>query len=183
MIQYLITDPKYYTSNPTTFKQVLTNSLNTHNIDIACFRDKHSSNFKQLASIFIEVCKEFKIKHILLNTHYKLAYDLGATGVHLTSLQYDDIKYAKKLQLFIIVSCHTKNDIQKLEDKDINMVTYSPIFNTPNKGEAKGIVHLHNIASNTTIPIIALGGIITKEHINQIKTTNSIGFASIRYFI
>lgn len=183
MLHYLITDPQYYTSNPVTFQKVLTKVLTTHNVNIACFRDKTSSNFKQLASIFIQVCKKFNIKHILLNTHYKLAYELGATGVHLTSSQHNDIQDAKALKLFIIASCHTQNEIQYMEEQNIDMVTYSPIFDTPNKGIPKGITILNDITNTSSIPIIALGGIISQEHITQIKTTKAVGFASIRYFI
>ena len=49
MMKYLIADPKYYTNDEKKFEEVLINVLNKQQIDIACFRDKESSNFKDLA--------------------------------------------------------------------------------------------------------------------------------------
>jgi thiamine-phosphate pyrophosphorylase len=181
---YLITDPKYYSNNEELFKKNLKKVLTNKKVDIACFRDKESSNFEELAKIFIEVCNEFNIKKILLNGDYLLAKKLGATGVHLTSTQFDKIKEAKNLDLYVIISCHNFNEIEKAQNSYANAVTYSPIFHTPNKGEPKGInslkqaIHLYD-----DMNIIALGGILTNEQLTQIQKAKAYGFASIRYFI
>ena len=66
MIKYLITDPKYYTNDEKRFEEILINVLNKQQIDIACFRDKESSNFQEIAKIFIKICKEKNIKKSLL---------------------------------------------------------------------------------------------------------------------
>ena len=184
MIKYLITDPKYYTNDEKKFEKVLVNILNKHQIEIACFRDKESANFEEIAKIFIKTCKEKNIKNILLNGNYLLAHKLNATGVHLTSTQFDDIKKAKELGLYVIISCHNENDLENAIKSKADAVTYSPIFETPNKGLPKGIEVLNNITTkyeNTNI--IALGGIINDEQIEQISKTKAYGFASIRYFV
>ena len=184
MIKYLITDPKYYTNDEKKFEEILINVLDKQQIDIACFRDKESSNFEELAKVFIKICKEKNIKEILLNGNYLLAYELNATGVHLTSTQFDEIKKAKDLGLYVIISCHTFEDIQKAINNQANAVTYSPIFETPNKGTPKGIEALKEAVDKyTNINIIALGGIINDKQIEQISKTKAYGFASIRYFV
>ena len=184
MIKYLISGPKYYTNNEKKFEEVLINTLNKQNIDIACFRDKESGNFQDLAKIFIKICKEKNIKKILLNGDYLLAYELNASGVHLTSTQFDDILKAKELGLYVIISCHTFEDIQKAIDYKADAVTYSPIFETPNKGVPKGIEALKEVVDKyPDINIIALGGIINDEQIEQISKTKAYGIASIRYFV
>lgn len=184
MIKYLITDPKYYTNNEKEFKKILINVLNKQEIDITCFRDKKSSNFQDLAKIFIKICKEKNIKKILLNGDYLLAYELNASGVHLTSTQFDDILKAKELGLYVIISCHTFEDIQKAIDYKADAVTYSPIFETPNKGTPKGVETLKEVINKyPDINIIALGGIINNEQIEQISKTKAYGIASIRYFV
>ena len=184
MIKYLITDPKYYTNDEKKFEEILINVLDKHQIKITCFRDKESSNFKELAKIFIKICKEKDIKKILLNGDYLLAHKLNATGVHLTSTQFDDILKAKELGLYVIISCHTFEDIQKAIDYKADEVTYSPIFETPNKGTPKGIEVLKEaIDKYNNINIIALGGIINEKQIEQISKTKAYGFASIRYFV
>jgi len=111
-----------------------------------------------------------------------LALKLKATGIHLTSTQFNEIKEAKENNLFVIISCHTLKEIKTAQILGANMVTYSPIFDTPNKGMAKGCNDLAKAISQVSIPIIALGGIINQEQINKIKQTKAEGFASIRYF-
>lgn len=181
---YLITDPKYYSNNKDLFKKNLTKVLQRNKVDIICFRDKESNNFKELALVFIEVCKNFNIQEILINSNFTLAKELGATGVHLNSTQFGKIQEAKSLGLFIIISCHTIEDIQKAQEAQADAITYSPIFKTPNKGKPLGIdkfkevIHLHK-----DMNIIALGGIIDDIQVEQIAKTKAYAFASIRYFI
>jgi thiamine-phosphate pyrophosphorylase len=184
MIKYLITDPKYYTNDKKKFEEILINVLNKQQIDIACFRDKKSSNFQDLAKIFIKICKERNIKKILLNGDFSLAHELNANGVHLTSTQFDDISKAKELGLYVIISCHTFEDIEKAINNQADAVTYSPIFETPNKGTPKGIKSLKEVRDKyPDINIIALGGIIDESQIEQISKTKAYGIASIRYFV
>ncbi len=184
LISYLITDPKYYSNDKNVFERNIRRVLKIKKVDIACFRDKESENFKEIAKVFIKVCKEFNIEKILINGHYKLAKKLGASGVHLTSSQFEKIKKAKDLDLYTIISCHNYDDIEKAQNLYADAITFSPIFHSPNKSEAKGI---HILKEATSIyedtNIIALGGIIDDEHITKISNTKAFGFASIRYFI
>ncbi len=110
MQYYLITDPKYYTNDRLGFEKKLRQVLKSKSVDFACFRDKTSKNFEDLATIFVRIAKEFNIKNIALNSNYKLAKKLGANTVCLNSKQFDKIKEAKKLALFVIISCHNQKD-------------------------------------------------------------------------
>jgi len=182
-LSYMISDPKYYSNNLRQFEKKLREVLKSKKIDIACFRDKTSNNTKELAKIFIRVCKEFHIDKILLNENYKLAKKLGVFGVHLTSKQFNKIEKAKDSNLYTIISCHNCKDLQNASKAGVNAVTYSPIFETPNKGKAKGIEKLKKVTRTYEhLNIIALGGITSKEQIKLISKTKAYGFASIRYF-
>ncbi len=166
-----------------TFEKKLRRVLEVKKVDIACFRDKTSENFKELAKVFVKICKEFNIDKILINENYKLAKKLKATGVHLTSTQFNKIQKAKDLDLYTIISCHNYKDIENAQKQHINAITYSPIFHSPKKGEAKGMAKLREtIRVYEDLDIIALGGIIDEAHIAQISKTRAYGFASIRYF-
>ena len=181
---YLITDPNYFSDNKEIFKEKLIAVLKNHKIDFACFRDKSSKNIEELAKIFLQICKEFEIKNILINSNIYLAIKLGFDGVHLNSQQFDKIENAKKSNLITIISCHNLEELDKAMNKNIDFVTYSPIFDTPNKGEPKGITSLKEaISLYEDIDIIALGGIVKDEQIELISKTKAYGFASIRYFI
>ncbi|PLY04370.1 MAG: thiamine phosphate synthase [Arcobacter sp.] len=184
MISYLITDPKYYTNDIEIFEKKLIKNLKSKKVNIACFRDKTSKNFKKLAKIFVKICKEYNVEKILINENYKLAKKLYATGVHLTSKQFDKIQKARDLDLYVIISCHNYKDIEIAQESHVNAITYSPIFHSPDKGEPKGMAKLREcIRVYEDLDIIALGGIINKEHIEQISRTRACGFASIRYFV
>lgn len=181
--QYLITDPKYYSNDVKKFKEKLNKALTNNKVVLACFRDKTSKNYQELAEVFIHTCKEHKIKTILLNENYVLAKRLGAHGVHLTSKQFDKIEKAKQLDLFTIISCHNINELQKAQEKFVNAVSYSPIFDTPNKGAIKGIEDLKKVKAMFDMKIIALGGIISEQEVKSLENLGLYAFASIRYFI
>jgi thiamine-phosphate pyrophosphorylase len=174
LIKYAITDSKYYSFD---YLKNLNNKA-----DFVLLRDKTTKDYKSLAKDFINTTKDYSYKKIL-HQDYKLAQELGVYGVHLTSLQFKDIQKAKELNLFTIISTHSINEIKLAKELGANAVTFSPIFSTPNKGEPKGIKALKEAIECCNIKVIALGGIVTNNHIKQIATTNAWGFASIRYFV
>jgi len=180
---YLITDPISYTNDLEKFEQKLQTVLETKHVDMACFRDKTSQNIKDLAKVFINTCKKYNIKDIYINQNIEIAKQLNFDGIHLTSSQFEHIKEAKSFGLKTIISCHNYKEIEKAIIMKSDMVTYSPIFFTPNKGEPKGIDALNEVTEKFDIDIIALGGIISNTQIKQIQKTKAKGFASIRYFI
>jgi len=169
LIKYLISDPNY-------------NYKKFDDVDFVCYRNKQANNFEKEAKAFIFKAKKKGVKNIFLSEFYLLASKLGVTGVHLTSKQFDCIDEAKKRALKVIISCHCEEDIKKAMNKKVDFITYSPIFETPNKGKAKGIEDLKKIVLKYNIKIIALGGIITEKQIEEIKKSGVEGFASIRYF-
>jgi len=181
-ISYLITDPKYYSQNSTKLKKVFNYASDRHFINIACLRDKKNQNVKSLAKSFLYITKKRKIFSIL-NSHIDLAYFLGFDGVHLPSNMVEKTKIAKRKKLFVIVSCHSLEEIKKAEQLKADMVTFSPVFYSPDKGKPKGLKKLRRVVFKSKIPIIALGGIVSKKQIHKIKLRKAVGFASIRYFV
>jgi len=176
MIKYAITDPNYFDlDNADEYFANL-------DADMVLFRDKQSSNYTKDAAKFLYHSKSYNFKKIL-HQDYELAYGLNCDGVHLTSKQLVDIKSAKKLNLFTIVSTHSIEEIFKAKLLGADAVTFSPIFATPNKAEPKGIDKLKKAINCCDIKVIALGGIVTQNEVNLIKQTKAWGFASIRYFI
>jgi len=178
MLSYAITDPS--TLNFSTLKQDVKYFF--QKADMIVYRDKSSLNYASNAKDFLDECQKYNFKKILLHTDYELAHKLNADGVHLNSTQFNKIVLAKSLGLFVIMSIHTKEEALNAQNLGADMVTYSPIFTTPNKGEPKGVEELQKLTTLLNIPIIALGGIVTKEHIEQCKKSGASGFASIRYF-
>ncbi|MDQ7043175.1 MAG: thiamine phosphate synthase [Sulfurimonas sp.] len=156
--------------------------LRKHRPAFALYRDKESKEYAFHAQNFVQMCKLVPDLKAFLHQDYRLARELNAVGVHLTSLQFDDITTAKELGLEVIISCHTKEEVLNAEELGADYVTYSPIFSTPNKGEPKGVRDLQNIVNSTSLKVFALGGIITEEQVKEVEKSGAYGFASIRYF-
>ena len=174
---YLITDPSLFGNTPETLITSLTSSIEKYAPDYICLRDKSSENYAALAEAFLGLDGEHKA---LLHGDVDLAISLGAFGVHLNSLQFDEIKRAKEAGLYVIASTHSYEEA--LQAKEADAITYSPIFFSPNKGIPKGLEDLKEITGKINTNIFALGGITTKEQVSEVETCGVYGFASIRYF-
>ncbi len=182
MKKYLITSREFYTDTPAVFRNILHQQLVKHTPDYALYRDKLNENYELQAEHFVEVCNQFMGMKSFIHRDYKLAKKLSASGVHLTSTQFDDIKKAKELGLEVIISTHTFEDVLRAHIFGADAVTYSPVFASPGKGKPKGIEDLKELLDIAKLDIFALGGVVTQEQINLLEETNVYGFASIRYF-
>ena len=174
---YLITDPSFFGSTPEQLKLKLLASLKKYRPDYVCLRDKSSSSYKTLAEAFLSLSGSHKS---VLHGDVDLAITLGADGVHLSSLQFNEIARAKEAGLYVIASTHSYEEALLALEADA--ITYSPIFHSPNKGIPKGLADLKEIKGKIKTNIFALGGITSKEQIKQVEDCDIYGFASIRYF-
>lgn len=157
--------------------------LKKHMPDFIVYRDKTNKNYAENAKQFVQCCRESSENvQVFLHQDFIQAYKLSADGIHLTSMQFDAIPYAKSLGLEVIVSTHCLDDIFCVMQAGADYVTYSPIFSTPDKGEPKGVEMLREIVQKTGAKVFALGGIVTQEHLLAVERTGAYGFASIRYF-
>jgi thiamine-phosphate pyrophosphorylase len=179
--KYLITSPEHYTQESSLFKKALEASFMRHSPDFALYRDKENTNYKELAKIFVKLCKDYKVK-AFVHGDYLLASELGADGVHLTSTQFSEIQNAKEKNLEVGISSHTTEEVLEAQKLGASYVTYSPIFASPGKGEPKGIEDLKALLECCKIKVFALGGIVNEEQVQEIQNTKVYGFASIRYF-
>lgn len=182
MNKYLITSREFYTDTPAVFRSILHEQFVKHMPDYALYRDKSNPAYNIQAEHFVEVCSQFEGIKSFIHRDIKLAKELHATGVHLTSKQFDEIALAKKEGLEVIISTHTHKEVLNAQELGADAVTYSPIFASPGKGEPKGIDDLQELLNRCSIKVFGLGGIITQEHIQEIQATKAYGFASIRYF-
>lgn len=182
MKKYLITSREFYTDTPAVFRSILHTQLKKHLPSHALYRDKSNPNYHIQAAHFVEVCSQFENIKSFIHQHVDLAKELGATGVHLTSSQSGEIVRAKELGLEVIISTHTYKEVLEARRLGANAVTYGPIFNSPGKGEPKGVDDLKRLLDECDINIFALGGIVENIHVDMIEQSRAYGFASIRYF-
>lgn len=182
MNSYLITSREFYTDTPAVFRSILQEQIIKHSPTYALYRDKSNANYNTQAEHFVEVCSNFENLKSFIHQDVNLAKQLNATGVHLTSLQFDEIKDAKSKGLDVIISIHSHEEALKAQTLGADAVTYSPIFTSPGKGIPKGIDDLKELLNKCSVKVFALGGIVNYKEISEIEKTGAYGFASIRYF-
>ncbi len=180
--KYLITSREFYTDTPAVFRSILHEQLALHMPEYALYRDKANPSYALQAAHFVEVCSQFASVKSFIHRDIELAQQLQSRGVHLTSKQFDEIEKAKEAGLEVFISTHTHEEVLEAQRRGADGVTYSPIFTSPGKGEAKGIADLKELLQKVTIKVFALGGIVTQEQVQSIEGTSAYGFASIRYF-
>lgn len=179
---YLITSPTHYSRNPITLRVKLEEVLMRKRVTMACLRDKNANNYPELARVFVQTLNSFRVKSIM-HSDISLALNLSAYGVHLPFSLVENTHEAKKKGLFVIVSTHNEEDALYAQSLGADAVTFSPIFDTPNKGAPVGLEKLKEIIGILSIDVFALGGIISKTHIGLCEQAGAAGFASIRYFL
>lgn len=182
MKRYLITSHEFYGRDPDAFSDILRKQLDKHRPHYVLYRDKDNVRYEDQARDFINVCSQHKDVKSFIHQNVDLAKELDAAGVHLTSAQFDKIEYAKSSGLEVIISTHSHKEALQAQKLGADAITYSPIFASPGKGDPKGIEELERLLSICDINVFALGGIVTKEHVDIIEKTKAFGFASIRYF-
>lgn len=178
MIFYAITDPQNFSfiSMDTDLKRI------ARKANMIVYRDKENPDYHLYAEHFVTQARHYPFDKVLLHGAVDLAWKLKADGVHLTSRQFSDIAAAKELGLFVIISCHTVEEAKSAEVLGADMITYSPVFATPNKGKPLGLGALKELKGIISLPIIALGGILTQAEVNACQSAGASGFASIRFF-
>ena len=178
MISYAISDPA------TLSFETIDDDLEriARKADMILYRDKNNPSYNSFAKIFMERARGFPFEKIVLHGSVDLASKLAADGVHLTSGQSAEIAEAKKRGLFVVISTHTVAEAAEAEALGADMITFSPIFASPGKGHPLGTAALKELKGIISLPIIALGGILTQAEIDACRAAGASGFASIRYF-
>ena len=96
---------------------------------------------------------------VLLNNDLNLARELGADGVHLSSLQLMAVT-EKPSGLMVAASCHNANELAHAQKLGVDFVVLSPVNATKSHIDAPtlGWQKFAELAENIELPIYALGG-------------------------
>lgn len=120
---------------------------------------------------------------ILVNDRADIALAAEADGVHLTSqsLSAEIIRRSFPKNFVIGVSTHTLETAETAKQNGADFVTFSPIFQTPGKGEPRGVNELCEVCEKLKpFPVIALGG-IDETNYKSVLENGASGFAAIRF--
>jgi len=122
---------------------------------------------------------------VLVNDRADIAASAGA-GVHLTtrSLTAEVVRAAFGANLLIGVSTHNQQEAEAAERGGADFIVFGPVFETASKqeyGEPVGAAALHRLATSSSIPIIALGG-INRSNCKEALDAGAAGVAGISMF-
>ena len=117
----------------------------------------------RLAERVLVLAKEYGAK-ILLNNDTKLAQELGADGVHLSSQQL--MKLTEKPHgLIVAASCHNELELAHAAQLGLDFVVLSPVNSTKSHEGAitLGWEHFAELMQHITLPVYALGGMQMRD--------------------
>lgn len=123
-------------------------------------------------------CAAYNAK-LFISRNFKIAKFIGADGVHLSSQQ--NMAQAREHcgAMLIGQSCHNADEILTAEKNGADYVSISPVFETMSKPgyTAMGREKLSKLCNIAKIPVIALGGINTSEHVKACIGAGARGIA------
>jgi len=101
---------------------------------------------------------------VLYNGDVALAREWGCDGVHLTARSLAAVT-SRPNDLLCAASCHTRAEIARAGELQIDFVVLGPLFATPTHPGAPtlGWENFASIAAETTVPVFALGGLASAD--------------------
>lgn len=136
----------------------------------------------ELASEAARVTRKTETK-LLVNDRADVALAAKADGVHLTenSLSAEIIRRNFPKDFIVGVSAHTLAKAKIAQGQKADFVTFSPIFDSPNKGKPEGLENFGEVCEKLgDFPVIALGG-IDENNYKRVLKAGASGFAAIRF--
>lgn len=156
-------------------------------IDLIQIREKGLSTQEllELAVKARELARDSQSK-VLINDRLDVALAAELDGIHLG--QHSLLPQVVRAQLprsdFLIgASVHCCDEF-RLVKNDVSFVTLGPIFFTPSKagyGSPIGLDVLERVCQESTVPVLALGG-IDRGNYSQCLESGAAGIAAIRLF-
>ena len=186
-IIYLITEGAATAANFPSEKQRILEIIRRavrRKIRFAQIREKNlpARQIYELTAAAAAVTKNSATK-LLVNDRADIALAAGADGVHLTanSLAAAVIRRDFPREFIIGVSAHSPEKAALAKKQKADFITFSPIFDSPDKGAPKGLEKLREVCAKLApFPVIALGG-VDETNYKKILECGAVGFAAIRF--
>ena len=144
-------------------------------------KDLNETELIKLAQPIAKLCHNYEAK-LFINTHTRVACDVGAAGIHLpaNSEFVGSVKETEAGDNFYIgCSVHSLDAARKREVEGTDFLTYSPIYPTASKpgyGPAVGTASLAEVVEGVKLPVFALGG-ITPDRVSECLDAGAFGVA------
>ena len=118
---------------------------------------------------------------MFLANNIKLTTKLNLDGAYIPSFNKDlSVKKLKHKKIILAGSAHNLKEINEKKNQNMDLIFLSPIFKVKKNKQYLGVIKFNIMSNLLRHKTVALGG-INKYNINQIKSLNCYGFASISY--
>lgn len=145
------------------------------------FRDYGVADRKVLGRAVVKAAHARGHK-VLVAGDWRLAWALGADGVHLPEYQAQQAGQLKRRRpdWIVTAAAHSASAVRKATRAGVDAVFLSPIFPTQSHGRVAGIgvVRATHIINQAQVPVYALGGVDAKTA-RLLQGTRLYGFAAI----
>ena len=145
------------------------------------YRNYHDKPKENEIKKFHYFCKKKGIKFLISN-YFDIALKYNLDGFYIPS--FNKKYYLKKNLInknFILAgSAHNIKELKFKEKQNVKLIFVSPIFKVEKKNNFLNIIKFNNLFKVSKVPIIALGGINSKN-VNQLKMTRAFGFSGISH--
>lgn len=140
-------------------------------------------NFKELyplAKRLREITRALNVG-LIVNDNADIAMEISADGVHLgwRSLKIETVRKIIGNKKLIGFSAHNLQEAKIAFDEGADYITISPVFNTIHKDypvKPLGVTKIREIKEQVNIPVIALGGVNTKN-VDEVLENGADGIA------
>lgn len=143
-------------------------------------KDLEGGELYRLALALRTLTNRYKAR-LLVNDRIDIALAVDADGVQLGQNSFP-VTTARQLldsEKLIGVSTHSPSEIEAARGADF--IVFGPVYFTPSKaayGEPQGLAQLQQAVQQSSVPLIAIGG-IKKEHITEVIAAGTQGIGVI----
>ena len=180
--QYFIT-PDFKSNDSEVYFSTIKKILES-GIKLIQFRSKNLSliEYTSISKKIFNICKLYNA-FFIINDYKNYESNKYCDGIQLTSenLMSGNF-YNLDKKIFLVASCHNKNEINICNDSSINIILISPIYDTKIKSGI-GWDNFMILNSFSLKPAYALGGLDYKRDIKIAKKFGAVGIAGTSYLL
>lgn len=150
-------------------------------VGLAC-GSSDSAGFLRTARIIQGLTENSETRLIVLSRP-DIALLSGADGLHLSRLDItpEDARALAGDRIMIGLSTHTKEQVEKAQDRPVDYIAFGPVFPSPahdSSARITGAEALRTAASLSKLPVVAFGG-ITRERLDDLPASLCSAVASM----
>jgi thiamine-phosphate pyrophosphorylase len=182
---YLVTDPDLSLGRP---EEEIVRRAVSAGVTMIQYRDKDTSTRRMIEKtrLLAGICRPSGVS-LIVNDRIDVAMAGGADGVHLgqDDMELGDARHIAGEDLIIGISVTTPAEAQEAEEAGADYLGANGVFPTGTKtdlGEPLGLEGVSRLASASSLPIVAIGG-LNNQNAGEVIAAGADGVAVVSYIV